>query len=507
MFGVRAPISNDAAEPAPSPRPPNKTSFGIHVLDDEFTNAALGHAAPGRPDDGPRLQIDPDAPATGGTLHGGALKAITGGLGLELGDARPVGTARPVGPAGPGVPGANATFVGRALNREMLGLDPNEQSASPGRPRTGTPAGGPAAIPSPTHTAFGIPAVSSQDDPVAPVGAVGGGFADDWLDDIQSFIDEKVADGSLDIPSSTGPDAGIVEVTSHTASATLEERPPQSETETGQVAGFGIVRRKRTRRAESSSSSAPVATAGSADRRALEEESTPSLLSERVVAPDALNPPEPALKEPAPSASQPAPSSPQPTPHYDTPTAPAATPTGTVHGFQAPDVPEPLPDDPFADTMPAQVSPLRGMSAAPPPAQPRPDLPSGEGRLPAARIQTPGGLAAAPDGGGRTLAFSPGESQAAIDAANAAHAASAPEPQPLAAAHEFVAPMETHVPAAESGPQPEPTGDLLAVARDHGVQDLPTPSRQSEGVDGRIVVAAGIGFFLIVAIAALLMLR
>jgi hypothetical protein len=105
-----------------------------------------------------------------------------------------------------------------------MGARPATPSGSPAVERDapgygrGAPAGG--------HTVMGLSAITPDDDGPAPTPL--DAVADDWLDDIENFIEKKVADGSLNVPGSASGSS---------AEVAGEASQPN--------AGFGIVKRPR----------------------------------------------------------------------------------------------------------------------------------------------------------------------------------------------------------------------------------------------------------------------
>lgn len=343
MYGVR-PIAEDDALAGPHRMAaPSRTSFGIHVLDDEDPLAtADGFGLSDEPDGSIRPTAAGAMPAGGATMHGGSLAAI---LGPESGPATPVGEAgfaspgfanrgRDLESVSPGRPASTSTMYGRSPLAPARTGPLSSVPAPPVSQLDGSVS--PRPVSSGSKTSLGIAALTSDSDPVQPIGGGGLALDDDWLDDIQSFIDEKVADGTLAIPG--GPaDLGVAPTASGSQSVSASasapasapnawtarsataptvsssasaavpapegsissdrELPtaplmradvlaatthePEDSADAANVAGFGIVRKRRTKRANSVSTG-PVATAGTSDRASLGRDASAGQMRDRV---------------------------------------------------------------------------------------------------------------------------------------------------------------------------------------------------------------------------------
>lgn len=199
MFGIRG-LTSDDFEAEAGPASPTKTTFGIHVLDDDFRSAPS-----------PSAPSAPDESALGSTSLGVQAPRVGGG--------------------------------GRV----------------PGAPGTALDA----------HTMVGLRAYRDDDSqPVKPTS-----LESDWLGEIGEFIEQKIADGTIDVPPDQPRPPGRPFEALEPSPAPA---PAQRETSVSDenVAGFGIMRRSRPKRAGEVARSAPVATAGSTDRQALAAQSS-----------------------------------------------------------------------------------------------------------------------------------------------------------------------------------------------------------------------------------------
>lgn len=225
MFGVRPMLGNpeadDAAAAGPAAGSPTmigtRTTFGIHVLDDDSALDPSPNRAPG----------SAGAVPSGATLHGVlSPRPDSTSLGAAREERRPT-------------PSPSRTPVGGVGGASSPGMQADAEYDQ-----------------SLDQTMVGLSAYRPEDDEFEPVPRAD--LEDDWLDDIQDFIEEKVADGTLNLPDDHG--------------STPTGVPTSTDPPAAAVAGFGIVKRTRSRRA-AGKSNAPVATAGSADRRALAAQS------------------------------------------------------------------------------------------------------------------------------------------------------------------------------------------------------------------------------------------
>lgn len=214
-----------------------KTSFGIHVLDED------GVFAPG--------ELPEQSPPSAGTMMGRALGATVHGL---QPDPRTHEAGPP--PAGPGEAAAGQTSFGiRSPNFPV----------HTGRPAsTATAVGAPNESRAPNATMVGLAALAAQTSELQPAPILGE-LEDGWVDDAFGAIGlgESVPNPSA---SPTAEDASSTAL------------PDLVQPEVPGAPGFGIMRKKRAKRASiSASPSEPVASAGSYENQRAE--------SERIAAP------------------------------------------------------------------------------------------------------------------------------------------------------------------------------------------------------------------------------
>ncbi|MCB9520447.1 MAG: hypothetical protein H6698_03780 [Myxococcales bacterium] len=273
MVGVRLPFEpTEPTEPPPSADfGGTRTTFGIHVLDED-------------------LPPDPHTPAPAASESVPRAGAIDVPRGSALGAGTVVGV-RP----------ASATVRGLLVDAP----DPSSTAVSSGSSASSGASATSLGLRSPpteavdaNATMIGLGGSSELDASDFSAAGVGATLTDDWIDDIASFIDEKVGSDlpPLDQSASAPPFAASSDSASGARSASESDVP---------AAGFGIVRRTRARRVAASPASV-VETAGSADHRASAER---AVRRERVelVAPVEVPPePAPAPEPVAPAISAPA---------------------------------------------------------------------------------------------------------------------------------------------------------------------------------------------------------
>ena len=269
-FGFRSPLAaeNDASSASSSEIRPARTSYGIHVLDED------GVFDPGQ------LHVGSDhGPASAETVHGLKLSQ-TMGLPAQRDAADSPAAPRDDGDAG------STAFGIRAASLQLPG------PAGPGQPVAAqTLVGGLGALDDPNATMVGLSAITDQ--VAVPPGDLLGDLSDTWVDQMFDHVSKPgaslgsvVSEFSAAAPGT--PAAQAVVPAPFAPQAAVEPQPtsapapeakllpalvrPGTPPSSSIAPGFGIVRKKKTRKSSSTQQNRAVASAGSYENQRAEPE-------------------------------------------------------------------------------------------------------------------------------------------------------------------------------------------------------------------------------------------